>query len=947
MWKSQTQNTLNLFRQATITNINFIVLLLNLCCGISFLHAQDIPPVSVFTSDIYEADNQNWSVTQTDDKTMFFANSKGLLKYDGERWELLGSLNNTILRSVHAKGNDIYTGAYMEFGVWKLNENNRYEYHSLSTDLDLVEDEQFWNITTYNKYIIFQSLDAIYMYHVDNEDFEIFVSKTEFTKMVIHNNELYYHEKDRGLFKLINGIEVPVNNSELFKNSILINIYEIGDNVYAQTQNNGIINIEDNSLFKLDNSSSLLSEISVYSSLQNNNDIYLGTISNGLIKISENRIVQRLDQKNALSNNTVLNLYQDFENNIWLSLDNGINCINIDSDISIYNDQLGMLGTIYASINFDDNIYLGSNQGLFIFDSDNNTYNFIEGTSGQVWSLFKHDNTLFCGHHNGTYIINGSKAKLLENTQGTWTFNSIDSNTIMTGNYEGLRILTKSKSGWKYNRKIKGFDISTKYFEFVDAQSILVNHEYKGIFNLKLNNDYSEVISIAKDNSVSKGLYSSIVKLKDKILYAYENGIYHYNTDKLKFEKDSILSKLYQTDNYSSGRLSKTEDNKIWIFSKSDISIVTLGSIKNEYNINKIPLNLKTRNQISGYENVSLIGADTYLIGKNDGYFKVKNPKSIDVKPKVFLGSINAFNIHNEELLFITEDNKTTEFENKYNNLEFKFSTINYNPVFKSEFQYRLEGYEDTWSSWDSRGEVVYKNLSFGKYTFQARSRIGQGNISEVISFDFTINRPWYISNLMIFTYILIFLIVTITIHLLYKNNYNKKKEKIRKASERQLEINELENQKEIMRIKNEKLKMQVENKNRELAISTMSMIKKNEFLSQIKSELKPLQNKSKKVKEVLKTINDNLNSNDDWKFFEEAFNNADKDFFKKLKNNHEELTTNELKLCAYLRLNLTSKEIAPLFNISPKSVEVKRYRLRKKMKLERDTSLIDYILSI
>lgn len=85
------------------------------------------------------------------------------------------------------------------------------------------------------------------------------------------------------------------------------------------------------------------------------------------------------------------------------------------------------------------------------------------------------------------------------------------------------------------------------------------------------------------------------------------------------------------------------------------------------------------------------------------------------------------------------------------------------------------------------------------------------------------------------------------------------------------------------------------------------------------------------KIKNVIKTIDRNLNNEDDWKFFEEAFNNADKEFLKKIKTAHPNLTNNDLKLCAYLRLNLSSKDIAPLLNISLRSVEIKRYRLRKK----------------
>ena len=128
--------------------------------------------------------------------------------------------------------------------------------------------------------------------------------------------------------------------------------------------------------------------------------------------------------------------------------------------------------------------------------------------------------------------------------------------------------------------------------------------------------------------------------------------------------------------------------------------------------------------------------------------------------------------------------------------------------------------------------------------------------------------------------------------------------------------------------------------------MSTMNLINKNELLNEIKKELV----KAKRIedlKSVIKLINNNLNTTDDWKLFEEAFNNADKDFLKKIKSIHPSLTSNDLRLCAYLRLNLSSKEIAPLLNISPKSVEVKRYRLRKKMNLEHDVNLTNYILQL
>ncbi|MEP4757204.1 MAG: LuxR C-terminal-related transcriptional regulator, partial [Nonlabens ulvanivorans] len=124
------------------------------------------------------------------------------------------------------------------------------------------------------------------------------------------------------------------------------------------------------------------------------------------------------------------------------------------------------------------------------------------------------------------------------------------------------------------------------------------------------------------------------------------------------------------------------------------------------------------------------------------------------------------------------------------------------------------------------------------------------------------------------------------------------------------------------------------------------AMIKKNETLNELKEELNNLP-KTVESKSLKKMLDKNLNSKQDWLTFEEAFNNADKDFFKKIKELHPSLTSGDLRLCVYLRLNLSSKEIAPLLNISPRSVEIKRYRLRKKLDLSREDSLTSYIVEI
>ena len=175
---------------------------------------------------------------------------------------------------------------------------------------------------------------------------------------------------------------------------------------------------------------------------------------------------------------------------------------------------------------------------------------------------------------------------------------------------------------------------------------------------------------------------------------------------------------------------------------------------------------------------------------------------------------------------------------------------------------------------------------------------------------------------------------------------YRRQQIKYLEETKKELALKELSNTKVLVEAKNDQLNQRIENKNRELAISTMSMIKKNTLLGSIKDQLIKVTEVSE-LKRVVRNIDQNINNNDDWDFFEKAFNNADQDFLKKIKEIHPKLTPNDLRLCAYLRLNLSSKEIASLLNISSKSVEIKRYRLRKRMNLDPGTNLIGYILSV
>ena len=923
--------------------------------GLTFLQnfAQELPPVEIYLPKQYGAENQNWSISQSKEKYIYIANNKGLLEFNGAKWQLYPSPNQTIMRSVNVVNNRIYTGCYMEFGYWQRNDFGILDYKSLSQSLNipLIEDEQFWSIIDIDDWVLFHSLNRIYIYNTKTNDYKIIDSETTITKIYKVDESIYFQKINDGIYKIQNGKELLITDNVIVRNNEVVNIFNHNNKLLIETRQDGFYIFEKNNLIKWDiPANSLLSNISVYNSIKlKDNSFTLGTISNGIIHLTpEGEINYKINSTSGLNNNTVLSLFEDVDQNIWLGLDNGINCINITSPFSIYNDDKGEIGTVYASAVFNNNLYLGTNQGLFYkkINSDN-SFKFIKGTNGQVWCLVSINNTLFCGHNNGTFIVNDDTVNKISNVQGTWNIKPIEENPnlLLQGNYNGLNILQKVGENWQFKNKIEGFDNSSKYFERFNNDEIFVSHEYKGVFKLKVNKEFTKVLTIVKESSAEKGLHSSLLKYNDDILYTYEDGIYKFNSKKNSFQKDSIYSKVFKDQGYTSGKLIiDNYTNTLWSFSDKGINYISQGKLSSTPKINRISLPSSLRKGMTGYESVSHIEAQKYLFGTSEGFIIIDLDKLNDKKYEIKINTIAKSTLNQSSILI--SESKLGDFKNNENNIEFTYSVAEFDKYLEVEYQYKLDGIYNNWSEWSTASSELFKNLPFGNYTFNVRARVGNTLTANTASYKFSIEKPWYLTSVMIVVYILSVLLFSLLMHNIYKRYYKKQREKLLEKTQKELELKKLENEQQLMSFKNEKLQQDIESKNRELAISTMSLIKKNEFLNNVKKELKGTDG-SKNLKPVIKIIDKNLNNTDDWKFFQEAFNNADKDFLKKVKALHPTLTPNDLRLCAYLRLNLSSKEIAPLLNISTRSVEVKRYRLRKKMNLPHESSLTNYILEI
>ena len=195
-----------------------IILLLLINTG---THSQELPPIIKYSTGIYNAGNQNWMISQDDYHYMYFANNEGLLEFNGTAWTLYPSPNETIIRSVNVIGDKIYTGCYMEFGYWKRQADGILKYYSLSGKIKnkILDDEQFWNIAKYDQWVIFQSLNQIFIYNTKTGSFNILAPETGVNKIFTINNTIIYRTLGTGLFEIENGKSKIISNSKFSKHT--------------------------------------------------------------------------------------------------------------------------------------------------------------------------------------------------------------------------------------------------------------------------------------------------------------------------------------------------------------------------------------------------------------------------------------------------------------------------------------------------------------------------------------------------------------------------------------------------------------------------------------------------------------------------------------------------------------------------------------------------------
>lgn len=925
-----------------------------------------------FNKNLYGKGNQTWQISSYNQNWTYFANQNGLLQFDGNLWSVYPLKNKLDVRSVLASNiqKRIYVGGINEFGYFEPNSKGEMSYicmsDSLKSNVNFLGN--IWGIHEIDNIMYFQGDGGVIKY-LNGKYTAIPINAKIDCSSVIEG--ILYIGTDRGVWVLVGNTFFPLPGADNLSTKRIRGMIPHKAGLLIVTAYSGLFYCDGvTTVPYITGAESFMKENEVFTVASQDNLVALGTIHKGVIVIDTlSKKNTYYNEYNGLQNNTVLSLEFDKSGNLWTGLDIGIDYICINSQFTNLYSYPYSYGTGYAAAIEKDKLYLGTNRGLFITSYPVNiSENLpkiepIPNSSGQVWNICKIGDDIFCLHDRGLYLIEGKSMKKISDISGAWICKPVleDANKMFVGVYNGLYLFQKQNGVWRLISKIDGIDDSCRIFE-QESDRILWIHNSLDVRRIVLDETLTKVIdyksiNLRNTNGSSLNIYPT--KIEGKIYFITTEGLYKFNPIKQCMEKcDNINNLLYGTSAYS--RVIEYKE-KLISLSPHEICIANLGTYKRGSNTTIYPISQSLIEPVPTFEAIFPISDSLLIIPNEEGFALFKIPKiknGRDLRHSVFIRH-----------LYITYPKDSLIYSSNFLGIK-PIPKIDYGKSIRFEyglsfhamgndvnFQYRLN--QEQWSDYTQLRTKEFGNLTEGEYKFEVKVIYPDGNFSRD-EISFIIMPPWYRTTLFYIIYIIITIALLWQVYIWDDRRVKRKNAQIVKEKDKQLykmekqyEAEREQQEKHIMQLQKEKLEYDLKHKSQEIANLLINFARKNEILNEIKSDIvktsaliKGEPNKEAKIllTEINSKIDSNIHSDKVLKKIEDEFDLIHNNFMKKLNLKHPNLSTNEKMICVYLKMNLSTKEISQLLNISIRGVETIRYRLRKKVDLDRGENLIDYL---
>ncbi len=812
-------------------------------------------PIFNFNHRDYAGHSQNWAVTQDMRGLIYVANNSGVLEYDGSEWRLI-PLNDALARCIDIdKEGRIWVGGQDEIGYLAADSTTSIKYFSLTSKLPLacLPLGLVRQIFATKEGVFFSTPKCIAQ--INGEVVKTWKPKTSFHRTFFSNNKLFVNQPEYGLTYLdYDTLRIVPEADNISKKLIYFIQPYNSKKILIGTQSDGLYLYNLDALrkdtlickdsiitkFKTEADNFLVKNL-IYSCVKlPNNQFAIGTSRGGAVIIDKmGKLLRQINLESNLQDESVWNMHLDNQNNLWMALNNGVSYTNINSQLTYFDDKLGLKGALQSVVRYNNNLYISTSVGVSFKTSDGfkEVKNFNKYANRMcVVNTPDGKSSLLASTVDGIYYIKNDEALKIppyKNQCYSFTPSKLFSNIVYAGLNDGVGILRYIQGSWQFLGKIEG--TKGQVYSIVEDTDgrLWYSHRYKGVSRCNIVNPYQMVTEPVKayhqlpfsprNDDMSINLIDGVIKVST------DKGLCRYDHKKDCFIPDSCLGIEFADGSTGIRILNQDKKGNLWFeaYKKNPSRWLERAYLYPDKTYRRNPSQFRIIpdmifNDVLSEEN------DINWIATSDGLYRfdgrAKGEEQSIIKLLIRRVSTNnsnqvfngAFSLPKNSYGYRSTSFSSTsttkqKFESQENSMLFYFSSPFFGQNQTIKYSYILEGYDNKWSEWVSDQKKEYTNLPSGNYKFVVKARNVFDNESPVASYSFSINRPWYKSPASFILYLLIIAII-IWVYVTIKTS--------------------------LLKSSNLRLQVMVKERTKDLILYQEEIIEKNEELLQQKEEM-------------------------------------------------------------------------------------------------------------
>lgn len=884
----------------------------------------------------YLGDVQVWDLVSDSDGHVYAATGGGLSVWDGIRWSVYPTAGLPIFRCLayDPQTGRIYAGADNEFGFFVRDAYGGYEYTRLHQNPRSEVPEIFWRIILHDGTGYFQTHEQIYRY--DRQSGRIAPVLTEGAVGYIHavGDGIWF--QDGSELCELRPDDTVVKTGIALSDRVLAVYPQEGEYILI-TERSGIFAWDQGTLRPVDRQlNALLARVRLFAAGRTADGRYLlGSVMDGLYIVDDQwRVSRRFGTREGLLHTTVLSVGETPAGDIWLGLDGGMARIEASGAGAVVTSRSQEIGSVYDVAEYEGTLYAGTNKGLFRYGEDG-VFRLVEGTQGQVWRLIRADDVLVVCHDAGTFTL--WRGALHRNDDcSVWQLLPWGErkNRWIGADFRGGFSIYEIHDGRLYPRKkVEGYGGVHSDMGIDRFGSIWVQNRTGDPVRIRLDaDDRAAEVRTYAPGGPQEPLYRT--QLDNDVFFFRGHEVLGYDIN-----RDSLVRSDYYTSMLGVVRdaptaLTQSGDRIFGIYAdgvgmvgRQANRFFDYGRLNMPEGLNMIP---------SRARRVIPIDSHTIAIGLQNGVFFFDTRMQDEEYRRPRTPQLERLLLHlrdTSEFLTVRPLNEVYAVPQNYVAIEVRLSNL------YTHGQVRYSVDDGPWTTAPGVPAFRLNELQSGKHTLRIRNLDPVNSSQEPLELVFDVAYPWYLQLRFIGCMLLAAVGIGLIVRYLFKRGVERQRRALLREQQRLFEQEKKEHDIELLRV-------ELRERERKLINLTMMGIQRNTMLGELRREVELFPDQEQR-RRVLRRIDSYMNDKENHELFEKYFNTIHDGFFTRLLQHHPGLTSNEMRICAYIKLNLSTKEIAAYMNISPSSVEIARHRLRRKMKLGSEVNLQHYVSAI